>query len=101
MVPHGRVIPVRTLKLKVMADRFRAFLIHLACSVAVASVLAYIVFGVWYPAPSSYLRRDAFALGIEGDVLDGCPVAGVLRPAPGVLSQGRLPVRLRRKGGSE
>lgn len=34
-----------------MADRLRAFFVHLLCSVAVAAVLAYVVFGVWYPAP--------------------------------------------------
>ncbi|MEJ5209721.1 TfpX/TfpZ family type IV pilin accessory protein [Denitratimonas sp. CY0512] len=34
-----------------MADRVRAFLVHLACSAAVALTLAGLVFGVWYPVP--------------------------------------------------
>jgi len=57
-----------------MADRFRAFLIHLACSVAVASVLAYIVFGVWYPAPLGK------ALGVLGIFLIVLTVDATLGP---------------------
>lgn len=34
-----------------MADKIKAFLVHLTCSAAVAALLAYLVFGIWYPGP--------------------------------------------------
>lgn len=32
-----------------MLDRLKAFSVHLACSATVAGILAYLVFGIWYP----------------------------------------------------
>lgn len=57
-----------------MADRLRAFFVHLLCSVAVAAVLAYVVFGVWYPAPLDK------ALGVSGIFLIVLSVDATLGP---------------------
>lgn len=52
-----------------MAGRFRAFLVHLICSVAVAAVLACVVFGVWYPVPLDMAlgAREIFLLVLAVD----------------------------------
>ena len=54
-------------------DRLRASTIHLAISLAVALLAAFLVFGIWYPYPYRELSggRDLFLLVIAVDVVMG------------------------------
>ena len=56
-----------------MSARIKAFLTHLSVSVAVAAVVALIIFEVWYPFPYSQLSAGAelFILIVSVDVICG------------------------------
>jgi hypothetical protein len=63
-------IMIASLRLRSAA---RAALLHLACSVIVALLAAWLVFGVWYPAPFDELTggRGLFTLIVVVDVVCG------------------------------
>ena len=54
-------------------QRLRASIIHLAMSLAVAALAAFLVFGIWYPYPYRELSggRELFALVMAVDVVIG------------------------------
>jgi len=56
-----------------MAQAIRAFLLHAACSLAVAFLAGALVFGLWYPYPYSEMAggRELFMLIVAVDVVCG------------------------------
>lgn len=67
-----------------MSPRIRAFITHLTCSVAVAHVLAWLVFGVWYPVPldKAVGVRKIFLLLLSVDAVLG-PLVTLIVYKPG------------------
>lgn len=63
-----------------MPARVKAFLIHLCCSVAVALLLAWVVFGVWYPVPldKAVGVRSIFLLVLAVDAVLGPTVTLII-----------------------
>lgn len=67
-----------------MNRRFKAFLIHFFCSVTVGLLLAWLVFGVWYPLPldKAVGVRHIFLLVLCVDVILG-PLITLIIYVPG------------------
>lgn len=67
-----------------LSSKLRAFAVHLAISLGVAAMAAWLVFAVWYPYPYSELSggRDLFLLVMVVDVVLG-PLVTLVIVSPG------------------